>query len=81
MNFDLPWELIEVRELCAIHNAQHHAEHELFILSNVEDWLQRNDITYDSERKTVNDGFFSQTFLMLKIPNDIQALQFKLSWL
>jgi hypothetical protein len=81
MTFDLPGKLTEVREFCLIHKSFQCTVNDVFIVSNVEDWLGSNDITYDYAIKTVDDGFFNRVRISLKIPNVIQALQFKLRWL
>jgi hypothetical protein len=81
MIFDLPPKLTEVRDICIVSESFKFTMNDIFILSKVEDWLYSNDIAHTSESKTINDGFFNRVHLSLAIPNDIQALHFKLTWL
>jgi hypothetical protein len=49
--------------------------------SDLEDWLQRQNMQYECRYNFIYTGFVKRIVVTLVIDDDMAALQFKLKWL
>jgi hypothetical protein len=81
VSFELPPKYSELRDLCHLGVSYQCTCNEVMLRSDLEDWLQRQNMQYECRYNFIYTGFVKRIVVTLVIDDDMAALQFKLKWL